>query len=154
MSLPAIMQRTVIDRTKEVQSEIPYILEHLSLFPCFACREIISPTASNCRFCGAPVDYDAARFAAEQQTRLQQAKNRAKALRLLSGAFLVFLLFVLIAWRGPRTSLALLAVLPVLLAVRWIRPGNSSGGNRDFTKMRGHTLLALAGCCVAGSILN
>ena len=126
-------------------NEIAVGHNHLPIYSCFTCKAFISPTASNCRFCGVPVDYEAARSAADQQARLNQAASRAKALRGLRGAFVLLFLLSLIVRRGPRTSLVLLVVLSMLLAFWWIRAGSSTA-NRDFRKARSPIFLALTVC--------
>jgi hypothetical protein len=127
-----------------MENEISIGFNQVPLFPCFTCQGIISPTASNCRFCGAPVDYEAARSAAGQQARANQALNRAKTLGILAGTLPMFFLLSFFALLGSRAFLALLVVFPMLLGLWWIRYGTLSTEDRGFKKARGISLIALA----------
>ena len=125
-----------------MEKEISIAFNHLPLFACFTCKGIISPTASSCRFCGAAVDYDAARSAAGRQARINQAINRAKILGILTVALPVFFLLSFFLSLSSRAFLALLVVLPMLLALWWVLYGAISTEDRAFRKARGLTLIA------------
>jgi hypothetical protein len=127
-----------------MENQISIGFNSVPLFHCFTCQGIISPTASNCRFCGAPVDYEAASSAASQQARINKAINRARALGILAGLLPLFFLLSFFVLLGSPAFLALLAVFPMLLALWWIRYGTLSTEDRDLKKARGITLIALA----------
>ena len=50
-------------------------------FPCPSCKEIINDRAEQCKYCGAPIDKGVAQFAAEVQSKVNQAYSDASYLK-------------------------------------------------------------------------
>ena len=94
---------------------------NVSTFPCPSCREFINTSMSECRFCHAPVDPQAAMAAVEVQEKINAACNSASMVRTLAGAMWVFFFVRYIPFLGlvGLVSLVLFFVVPVWLVV-WL----------------------------------
>lgn len=90
-------------------------------FPCPNCNEIINDSMETCRFCSAPVDKQAAAFAADIQSRVNQACNDASYLRIAAVAMWIFLglsvvpFLPVVGWGFLITFFVVL-----ILIVRWL----------------------------------
>jgi hypothetical protein len=91
------------------------------VFECPQCKETIDAAQKQCRFCGAPIDAEAAAKAAEVMARVNQACSDASYLRIAAVATLVFLgmMFLpFLSWYGTWGFYILVVAVPVM-AIRW-----------------------------------
>src|SRR3954470_2114588 len=89
-------------------------------FPCPSCKEIISERATECRFCGAPVDKGIARHIGEIQQRANRAFSDAgyvKNAAFLMWALLAVSLIPFVPWVSWAFLFTFVAV--IVLIVRW-----------------------------------
>lgn len=112
----------------------------LQTFQCRNCLEIINPALTNCHYCGAVVETDAA----QTEPTLSQAAGDARILKLLARAELVF--FVLSFF--PYLSFAffgfliLLAGVPALCVRWWIKYRKLRSVGREYENARGDAVAA------------
>jgi Ca2+/Na+ antiporter len=92
----------------------------MQTLPCPACREIVSASASVCRFCSTPIDPVIAAAAADNQDKVNQACSDASFLKtaaILMWVFLglSFIPFVpLVGW-----GFLIVFVVVLVLLIRW-----------------------------------
>ena len=114
-------------------------------FPCPNCNEIINDSMETCRFCHAPVDRQAAAYAAEIQSRVNQACSDASYLRIAAVAMWIFLgLYVvpfipLVGWGFLVTFFVVL-----ILMIRWlIKFIGLQTRDKDFLQAKRSLIIAL-----------
>ena len=114
-------------------------------FPCPNCKEIINATTKKCRFCGAPVDSQAAFVAGEIQGKVNRACSDASYLKagamvmwvLLGLSFIPFLPAV-----GFGFLLTFIAVL--VMFIRWqVMFGSIETNDKDYPRAKRSKNLAL-----------
>ncbi|HEY0544444.1 MAG TPA: hypothetical protein VGC91_03525 [Pyrinomonadaceae bacterium] len=90
-------------------------------FPCPNCNEIINDSMETCRFCQAPVDRQAAAWAAETQSRVNQACSDASYLRIAAVGMWIFLGLHVVPFI-PLVGLGFLIMFFVvlILIIRWL----------------------------------
>jgi hypothetical protein len=89
-------------------------------FPCPSCKEIINDRAGQCRYCGAPFDKGVAKFAAEVQSKVNEAYSDASYLKTaayLMWGFLAVSLIPFVPWVSYAFIFTFLAVIVML--IRW-----------------------------------
>src|SRR5215210_7630052 len=94
-------------------------MQSVSSFPCPNCREFINTSMTECKFCHAPVDPQAAMAAVEQQEKINSACNSASMIRNLAGAMWVFFFLRFIPFLGllGYVVLVLFFVVPIRLGI-------------------------------------
>lgn len=72
------------------------------MFRCLSCNEVITLGSTTCRFCSVPISPDAARAAAEQFDKVQNACEKANTIKVgnIAAALFVALQLVLIFTNG------------------------------------------------------
>lgn len=124
-----------------------------TLFSCPQCNETIDASSEKCRFCGAPVNPDYARHAAEVLTRINQACSDASYMRstaLSLPVFFVLRFLPILSMLGTIGWTALLIGIPIWAAIWWIRYNAIETADQDFVRAR-KTVLIVG--IVAGSLL-
>ncbi len=116
----------------------------IRIVPCSACGQTINTSMTQCRFCGEPLDAEAAAIAADQFALVNQAISDASFLRIMAGTEMTF--FVLrfvpfLAGLGGLGYLVLLLALPGMTARWWLRFGKLSSSDAEFIAARQNSLL-------------
>jgi hypothetical protein len=89
------------------------------MFRCLSCNEVITLGSTTCRFCSVPISPDAARAAAEQFDKVQNACEKANTIKvgnIAAGIFVALQLFLMftnslgssklfLAWAVPPAAL-------------------------------------------------
>jgi hypothetical protein len=110
-----------------------------TLFPCPACRETIDNTAEKCRFCGQPVDHEAAVKAAQLLSRINQACSDASSMTSSALALPVFFLVryvPFISMVGAIGFIGLSIGIPVWAVIWWFKFGKIQSDDPDFQRAR------------------
>jgi hypothetical protein len=114
------------------------MLSQPQTFPCPNCKEIINDSVMSCRYCGAPVDPQAAAEAAASQARVNQACSDASYLKtaaLVMWAFfgLSFVPFIpLMFWAFVVTFFVVLVMI-----ARWqLRFGRIQTDDPDYPRAK------------------
>jgi len=112
---------------------------NLGIFECPACKQTIDASSTQCRFCSAPVDPEAAQAAAEKMAKLNQACSDASYLRTAAISIFVFFGVMFIPFMG-LLGLAgyyfLLVAVPVLAIRWWVKFGGIQADDSDFRRAR------------------
>lgn len=113
-------------------------------FPCQACSQIINDSADKCRYCGTPIDREAAIAAADIQDNVNRACSDASFLKTVGVGMFVFLglsfipLLPLVGWGFLATFVAL-----AVLLIRWqLKYRGLPTKDSDYDKAMGHRNLA------------
>ena len=121
------------------------MFEQVLQFPCPSCKEIINDSAEQCKYCGAPIDKGVAQFAAEVQSKVNQAYSDASYLKtaafaiwsLLGLSVLPFMLF------GFYGAVFIFFALIVML-IRWqLKFSNINTTDPDYQKAKRNKNIAL-----------
>lgn len=121
-----------------------------TIFQCPICNETIDSTSDACRFCGAAVDHDAARKAAEVLARVNQACSDASYLKTASlsiGVFFVLRFLPFISMLGAVGFIGLAFAIPVWSLRWWLKFGRIETRDQEFLKAR--TTVKIAGIVVS-----
>lgn len=127
-------------------------------FRCPNCNEYINTDATECRFCGHPVDAQAALRSADEQEKINKACNDALNVRNLAGALWLMIglrwglafLSVLIGWAALFSCAAQVASLIMFFGIlamlaRWeIKYAGVRTLDPDFAVARRNWIIALA----------
>jgi hypothetical protein len=107
-----------------------------STFPCPSCHEFINTSMTECKFCHAPVDAQAAMLAVEQQEKINGACNSASMIRTLAGAMWIFFFLRLIPFLGLLgwVVLGLFIVVPVRLVIWAVKYGGVKTEDVDYKR--------------------
>jgi hypothetical protein len=114
-------------------------------FPCPSCKEIINDRAEKCKYCDAPIDKGVAQFAAEVQSKVNQAYSDASYLKTaaftLWGLFAASLIpFIAFIYYGSVLTFCAL----IVLIIRWqIRFSDINTSDPDYQKARRAKNIAL-----------
>jgi len=115
-----------------------------TIFDCPNCKETIDSTAETCRFCGATVDHEAARKAAEVMARINRACSDASYMKSTAFTLPVFfgLRFVpFISLLGTIGFIGLLIGIPIWVLVWRHRYVRIVSPDTDFIKARRTVML-------------
>lgn len=114
-------------------------------FPCPNCKEIINDGMQTCRFCSAPVDPQAAKAAAELQSKVNQACSDASYTRTTAMVMLVFLGLSMLPFLPLVEGGFVVTFLAVLvMLVRWqVKFGGLQTGDADYQTAKRLRNLAL-----------
>ena len=96
------------------------MFEQTRSFPCPSCKEIINDRAERCKYCDAPIDKGIAQFAAEVQSKVNQAYSDASYLKTaayLMWSFLAVSLIPFVPWVVYAFLFTFLAV--IVMIIRW-----------------------------------
>jgi uncharacterized membrane protein YvbJ len=121
------------------------MFEQTLRFPCPSCKEIISDSAEQCKYCGAPIDKGVAQFAAEVQSKVNQAYSDASYLKTAAFAMWTLLAislvpFVPFVFYG---SVFIFFALVVLI-VRWqMKFSKINTADPDYQKAKRNKNIAL-----------
>jgi hypothetical protein len=121
------------------------MLEQASNFPCPHCKEIISDRATECRFCGAPVDPGVARLVAENQRKVNRAFSDSGYIRnaalLMWGLLLVsFIPFI----PGVGMGFLMAGGVVTFMLIRWfVMYGEVKTSDPDYQKARQSVYLSI-----------
>lgn len=110
-----------------------------TLFPCSKCNETIDNTAETCRFCGYPVDREAAHKAAGLLSKINQACSDASYMKSSALALPVF--FVLrylpfVSMLGGIGFWGLSIGVPIWALRWWLKYGSIASGDAEFVRAR------------------
>ena len=115
-------------------------------FPCPNCNEMINDSVQICRHCSTPVDFEAAKIAAELQSKVNQACNDASYLRTAAVTIFVLLgvsLVPFIAFVGYLGSLFTFFIV-VVLFIRWqVKFGKLQTSDVDYARAKRQKNIAL-----------
>jgi hypothetical protein len=94
---------------------------NLGIFECPNCKQTIDASASQCRFCSAPIDQVAAEMAAEKMSKINQACSDSSFLRTMAISMLVFLGIMFVPFMGllGLCGYYFLALAVPFMAIRW-----------------------------------
>jgi hypothetical protein len=110
-----------------------------SILSCPKCNETIDASAETCRFCGAPINADYARHAAEVMAKINQACSDASYMRstaLTLPVFFVLRFVPFISMLGSIGWLVLLVGIPIWAIVWWVRYNAIESADPDFVGAR------------------
>jgi len=113
--------------------------ENAGIIECPNCKQTIDVTASQCRFCSAPIDPAAALVAAEKMARVNLACSDASFLRTAAISLLVFLGIMFIPFMGLLgiCGYYFLALAVPFLSIRWwVRFHSIREDDPDFKRAR------------------
>jgi uncharacterized membrane protein YvbJ len=121
------------------------MFEQTLSFPCPSCKEIINDRAEQCKYCGAPIDKGVAQFAAEVQSKVNQAYSDASYLKtaaftlwgVLAASMIPFVAFIFYA------SIFIFFAL-IFLIIRWqLRFSDINTADPDYRKAKRSKNIAL-----------
>ena len=121
------------------------MFEQTLSFPCPSCKEIINDRAEQCKYCDAPIDKAVAQFAAEVQSKVNQAYSDASYLKTaafsLWGMFAASLIpFIAFIYYGSVFTFFAL----IVLIIRWqMRFSNINTTDPDYQKAKRSKNIAL-----------
>ncbi|MGA2217971.1 MAG: hypothetical protein ABSG51_07785 [Terracidiphilus sp.] len=125
-----------------------------TLFECPKCKETIDNTAETCRFCGQPVDREAAVKAAELLSKVNQAVSDAsymKSCALALPLFFVLRYVIFLSGLGGIGFLVLSIGIPVWALRWWLKYGSIKADDSDFVRAR--KTVRIAGICAFAAFL-
>ncbi len=117
--------------------------EQPKILPCPACGEMIYSSVTQCRFCSAPLDKEAAEAAATNQEAVNSACNQAKWIRHMAASMWVLLGVSLIFSAGQMGVFAFFFLIPASLIYWQIKFGRLKTADPDYQKARRDRLIAL-----------
>lgn len=112
---------------------------NLGIFECPNCKQTIDVSASQCRFCSAPIDPAAAQVAAEKMAKINQACSDASFLRTAAISVLAFLVIMFIPFitlLGVCGYYFLLVAVPFLSIRWWVRNHAVQTDDPDFRRAK------------------
>ena len=112
---------------------------NLGIFECPKCKQTIDASASQCRFCSAPIDPAAAQVAAEKMAKINQACSDASFLRTAAISILAFIVIMFIPFitlLGVCGYYFLLFAVPFLSIRWWIRNHAIQTDDPDFRRAK------------------
>lgn len=118
----------------------------IRVFECPSCRETINTSVTQCPYCSAPVDRNAAAAAADLTSRVSQACSDASYVRILAGSIIAFFVLFLVPFLGflGLVGYYLLLVLVPVMSVRWwIRYASIRTQDPDFRRAKRNVGIAL-----------
>jgi hypothetical protein len=121
-----------------------------TLFPCPKCNETIDNTAATCRFCGQPVDHEAAVQAAELLSRINQAVSDAsymKSCALALPVFFVLRYVIFLSGLGGIGFVGLSIALPIWALRWWLKYGKIKTNDAEFNRAR--RTVKIVGICAS-----
>jgi len=110
-----------------------------TLFSCPKCNETIDNTAEICRFCGQPVDHEAALKAAELLSKINQAVSDAsymKSCALALPVFFVLRYVIFLSGLGGIGFVGLSIAIPIWALRWWLKYGSIKSGDEEFVRAR------------------
>lgn len=127
------------------------MFEQTLRFPCPSCKEIISDSAEQCKYCGAPIDKGVAQLAAETQSKVNQAYSDASYLKTAAFAMWTLLALSLI----PLVPFVFYGAVFIFFAlivmiIRWqVKFSNINTPDPDYQKAKRNKNIALVLLVVA-----
>lgn len=121
------------------------MFEQTLSFPCPSCKEIINDRAAQCKYCGAPIDQGVAQFAAEVQSKVNQAYSDASYLKTAAFALLTLLAISLLPF-VPFVFYGAIFIFfaLIVLIIRWqLRFSNINTTDPDYPKAKRNKNIAL-----------
>jgi hypothetical protein len=121
------------------------MFEQTLSFPCPSCKEIINDRAEQCKYCGAPIDKGVAQFAAEVQSKVNQAYSDASYLKTAAFALLTLLAISMLPF-VPFVFYAAVFIFFALIVmiIRWqLKFSNINTSDPDYQKARRNKNIAL-----------
>jgi hypothetical protein len=125
-----------------------------TIFQCPHCNETIDSSAASCRFCGAPVDHEAAQIAAILLAKINQACSDASYMRTTAVAIPIFFALRYLPFfsmAGTIGFIGLLFAVPIWAIRWWLRFGKIVSADPDFKKAR--STVKFSGIIVTGVLL-
>lgn len=120
--------------------------ESIRVFECPSCSQTINTSLSQCPFCSAPIDGQAAEAAATHTTKVSQACNDASYVRILAGSLVVFWLLTIVPFMGLVGIVGyyvLLVLVPVLAIRWWVRFSSLRADDPDYRRAKRNVRIAL-----------
>jgi hypothetical protein len=121
--------------------------EGIRVYDCPNCRQTINTSMTQCPYCSAVVDAQAAEAAAELTTRVSQACNDASYVRILAGSLVAFFLLALVPFMGVvgiAGYYVLLVLVPILAIRWWVRFASIVSDDPDYRRAKRNVWIALA----------
>ncbi len=124
---------------------------NLGIFECPNCRQTIDASATQCRFCSAPIDPVAAEAAADKMARVNQACSDASYLRTAAISILVFLGIMFIPFMtllGVFGYYFLMFAVPFLAIRWWVKFHGLGAVDPDFKRARLTVIVVSVLCAI------
>ncbi|MBV8632733.1 MAG: hypothetical protein JOZ83_17545 [Silvibacterium sp.] len=118
----------------------------IRVFECPQCGQTINTSLSQCPYCSAPIDRQAAEAAATLTTKVSEACNDASYVRILAGSLIVFFFLALVPFMGLIGTVGyygLLALVPVLIIRWWVRFFSLRSDDPDYRRAKRNVVIAL-----------
>jgi hypothetical protein len=116
------------------------------VFECPNCRQTINTSLTQCPYCSAPVDAQAAEAAAEVTSKVSQACSDASYVRILAGSLIGFWLLAFVPFMGLVGLVGyyvLLVLVPVLAIRWWVRFSSLRSEDPDYRRAKRNVGIAL-----------
>ena len=120
--------------------------DSIRVFECPSCRQTINTSLTQCPYCFAPIDRQAAEAAAALTTRVSQACSDASYVRILAGSLIAFWLLTIVPFMGlvGVVGYYVLLVLVPGLAIRWwVRFSSLRSVDPDYYRAKRNVGIAL-----------
>jgi hypothetical protein len=120
------------------------------IIECPVCKQTIGASATQCRFCSAPIDPAVAEAASEKMARVNQACSDASFLRTMAISVFVFLgiMFIpFVTWLGICGYYFLMFAVPFMTIRWWLKFHAIRSDDRDFTRAR-TTVIVISALCL------
>ncbi len=122
-------------------------LDKVQVFRCPNCQEFINTSLTECSFCHAAVDVQAAQIAADAQGHAAQAHSDASVLKIMARAFLTLYLLSWIpiiggfaGWGAFFLSIA----IPIMFSRWWTKHASVQSADPDYYKAKKMSFMAMA----------
>ena len=111
----------------------------VAVFPCPNCRETINTSVTQCPFCYAFIDPEAAKVSAAVTSKISQACSDASYLKIMAWSLLTFFLlafFPIFGLLGIVGLWFLRVAIPFMVIRWWIKFGSIKTPDPDYTRAR------------------
>lgn len=118
----------------------------VQVFDCPSCGETINTSMTQCPYCSAAIDHQAAQAAAELTSKVSSACSDGSYVRIVAGSLLAFFALTFVPFLGGlgRFGYFVLLVLVPFLAIRWwMRFSGLSTKDPDFRRAKRDVRIAL-----------
>jgi hypothetical protein len=123
------------------------LLGPIQVYDCPNCHQTINTSMTQCAYCSAVVDPQAAEAAAALTTKVSQACNDASYVRILAGSLIGFFLLYLVPFMGLVGIVGyyfLLVLVPILAIRWWVKFSSIQTDDPDYRRARRNVMIALA----------
>jgi len=119
--------------------------EKVRVFQCQSCKEYINTSMTECKFCGAAVDYNVAQVEGAVQSQTGNACSDASYLKIMSRVTVtVYLLswLPIAGWLGIA-FLVLMIIIPIMGIRWWVKYASIKTTDPDYKAARKSVLVAM-----------